>query len=91
MILIFIWLNLVGMITWKNFLLLSVLIGSTVAGQKKQPAQVGLPKVYFPGAQVWEQKTPAEAGLNADKIKGVRDSSIKIESISSIKQKLKGR
>ncbi len=49
--------------------MLSVLISSTVLGQKKQPAQVTSPQLYFPSAQVWEQKTPAEAGLNADKIK----------------------
>ena len=46
------------------FLLAILLAGTTVISQKKQTTAS-----YFPTAQTWEQKTPADLGLNADKIR----------------------
>ncbi len=42
------------------FLLATILVSFAAISQKKQP--------YFPPPQTWEQKTPAELGLNAAKI-----------------------
>lgn len=55
------------MITRNSFLLLIVLLSSTAFSQKKQIPPV-IPKAYFPDAQNWEQKTPAESGLDGVKI-----------------------
>jgi hypothetical protein len=54
-------LNLVAMLK-QTILLAFLLLGSTAFSQKKTTQS------YFPPALSWEQKTPAESGLNADKI-----------------------
>ncbi len=47
-------------------LLLATVVSISAYAQKKPPTVK--PQSYFPTAQVWEQRTPAESGLNADKI-----------------------
>ncbi len=58
--------NLVSMIK-RGVTLLFIVISITTFSQKKQ-TQLAVPQAYFPSAQIWEQKTPAQSGLNAEKI-----------------------
>jgi len=48
----------------QTIFLLVILVSTAAISQKKQT-----PQPYFPPAQTWEQRTPAESGLNADKIR----------------------
>lgn len=47
--------------------LLLMIVSITAYGQKKQTAAAA-PQPYFPPTNAWEQKTPAQSGLNGDKI-----------------------
>ena len=74
-------LNLESMKKRIGFLLLILLAGIPAFSQKKQSATTRPNNhAYFPTAKGWEQKTPAESGLNTVKIQEAIDIAIAAES-----------
>ena len=66
-----------GIISFVQLILLVCLLTEPVVAQKAKPK----PEVYFPGSDAeWKKKSPAEAGMNAEKLMEAIAFSIQSES-----------